>query len=236
MSPKNKPESLNRFILQIQYKPNAKLLDFRGTWAEKISAQMQLSEWKIIENRVDVYSKNGQSRAFVGFGDCGFATNDVPSRDFFSDQAIRLLKFIVDLKGFDSPIFVNRLGVRSTFFKPFNGTFEDLLGRYSSRFLNVSDRVFSIMNAQVVDIGGPIYFKGDRCNFNTMSGPMREDQAKQLLERSDKLPDLGLYFDIDYWRKPEQVVSNGDIHDFISQSSRESWEKFDRIADLVFSA
>ncbi len=235
MSAQDAPELLNKFILQVRYKPNARVLDYRGAWVEKISAHLQLSEWNIVENRVDIYSKNGQNRAFVSFTDCGFVTNDVPSREYFSDQATRLIKYLLGLEGFDAPLFVNRIGVRSTFYRPFNGKFEDLLGKYAGRFLNVSEKVHGIMAAQVVDIGGPIYFKGDRCNFNTMSGPMKADQARIFLERSDKLPDLGLYFDIDYWKKPLQVIPNNDIFDFINRSSKESWEKYDKVVELVFS-
>ncbi len=48
---------LNAHTLEVRYKPNPKILDYRGTWAELISNHMNLSEWKIIENRIDIYDK-----------------------------------------------------------------------------------------------------------------------------------------------------------------------------------
>lgn len=227
-------ESFNKFIFELRYKPNARMLDFRGSWAESISEHMQLSEWTIIENRIDVYSKDARNRAFVGFGNSGFVTNDVPSKNYFEDQAVKFIKFVLGLKGFDTPLFVNRLGIRSMFFRPFEGKFVDLLERYATRFLCMTKDVVEIMKAELTDIGGPLVFKGVDCNFTTMSGPMKEDQAKQFLQRSDKLPDVGLYFDIDYWKKPEQLVPNNDILEFVARSSKESWDKYERIAELLF--
>ncbi len=209
------------------------MLDFRGSWAESISDHMQLSEWTVIENRIDVYSKDVRNRAFVGFGNSGFVTNDVPSKNYFEDQATKFSKLILGFKGFDTPLFVNRLGVKSKFFIPFEGKFVDLLERYATRFLCMTKNAVEIMKAELTDIGGPLVFKDVDCNFSTMSGPMREPQAKQFLERSDKLPDVGLYFDIDYWKKPEQLVPNNNIFEFIARSSKESWDKCAHIADLL---
>lgn len=233
--PKQGPiESFNKFIFELRYKPNAKMLDFRGSWAESISDHMQLSEWAIIDNRIDVYSKDARNRAFVGFGNAGFETNDVPSKNYFEDQTISFTKFILNLKGFDTPLFINRMGVRSMFFTPYEGKFIDLLERYATRFLSMTKAAVDIMNAELSDIGGPLVFKGVDCNFNSTSGPMKEDQAKQFLQRSDTLPDVGLYFDIDYWKKPEQLIPNSDIFEFVGRSSKESWDKYARTVELLF--
>lgn len=234
MAKNDLPEIHNKFIFEIRYKPNAKVLDFRGIWAEKISNHMNLSEWRIVENRVDIFDKDAKNRVFVGFRNSGFVANDVPTKHYFTDQAAKFFKFVLELDGFDSPIFVTRIGVRSTFFRAFKGTFDNLLERYSSRYLNITDKVKEIMNATLVDIGGPINFKDNHGNFNTMSGPMKEAQAKQFLECKDKLPEVGLYFDIDYWKKPEKRVENNEILQTISSFSKESWNKYEQIEKLIY--
>ena len=36
----------NEFLLEIRYKPNARILDHRGDWAERISEHMRLPRWR----------------------------------------------------------------------------------------------------------------------------------------------------------------------------------------------
>jgi hypothetical protein len=232
--PKNdSPKLNNKFIFEIRYKPNSKVLDFRGTWAEKISAHMKLSEWRIVENRVDVLDQDAKNHGFVGFRNSGFVSNDVPTANYFPDQAVKFFKYVLELDGFDSPLFVTRIGVRSKFYRAFEGNFDDLLKRYSTRYLVLTDQAKEIMRADLVDIGGPVNFSDSHGNFNTMSGPMNDEQAKKFLDGKNDLPKVGLYFEIDYWQKPEKQVENANILQLISIFSKESWNKYEGICKLV---
>lgn len=233
MAKKDLPKLHNKFIFEIRYKPNPKVLDYRGIWAEKISDHMKLSEWRIAENRIDVFDKDAKNRAFVGFNNSGFVSNDVPTANYFPEKTVKFFKFVLDIDGFDSPIFVARIGVRSKFFKAYVGTFNDLINKYSTQYLILTDKAKEIINADLTDIGGPLNFKDSHGNFNTMSGPMKAEQAKQYLEREDDLPDVGLYFEIDYWQKPEQRVDNSKILQLISSFSEESWNKHEEINKLI---
>lgn len=234
MAKNDLPKIFNKFIFEIRYKPNAKVLDYRGIWAERISSHMKLPEWRIVENRIDVFDKDAKNRAFVGFRNSGFTSNDVPTANYFPDQTVKFFKFVLEMEGFDAPIFVTRIGVRAKFYRSSNVNFNDLLERYSTRYLTLTDKAKEIMSADLIDIGGPVNFKDSHGNFNTMSGPMKEAQAKQYLERKDDLPEVGLYFDIDYWKKPEKKVENSKILQIISSFSKESWKKHEEIEKLVF--
>jgi hypothetical protein len=59
--------SLSETVLEIRYRPNARVLDHRGAWAEIISAHMSLPQWNIVENRVDIHSKDKSQHVFVSF-------------------------------------------------------------------------------------------------------------------------------------------------------------------------
>jgi hypothetical protein len=63
----NNSNFISENIIEVRYKPNPKLLDYRGTWAEMISTYLELSEWKIVENRFDVFDKDKSKRIFVSF-------------------------------------------------------------------------------------------------------------------------------------------------------------------------
>jgi hypothetical protein len=55
MGSNNRKVALSENILEIRYKPNSKILDHRGTWAEIISKDLTLTEWLIVGNRFDVH-------------------------------------------------------------------------------------------------------------------------------------------------------------------------------------
>jgi hypothetical protein len=75
--------TINEHILEIRYKPNAHLLDFRGEPATSISQHMELTEWRIDENRVDVYSKDQAVRFFAAFRNSGAVMRNTSLADFF---------------------------------------------------------------------------------------------------------------------------------------------------------
>lgn len=233
MPKKEISESYNKYFFEIRYKSNPKVLDLRGSWAEKVSEYMELPHWRIEENRIDIYDKDSKNRVFIGFKNSGFVSSDVPTSNYFPDKSIKFFKFVLELDGFNAPIIVNRIGLRLQSYSAFKGTFEELLRRYSSKFLNMNENAKKIFDAKLVDIGGPLSFVNKHGNFYTMSGPMNDVQASQLLNRKDKLPKVGLYFDIDYWQKPNKKIGNVKILKQIHAYSKETWDKYEKIRDLL---
>ena len=123
---------LNEHILEVRYKPNPKILDYRGSWAEAISDYMTLSEWRILENRIDIYDKENKDHAFVGFRNSGFVAHDTPTKHYFPDKAVRFFKYLLSLDGFEKSPYVERIGVRSKFCKEYEGSFDELRDKYTS--------------------------------------------------------------------------------------------------------
>ena len=226
--------SISEQVLEIRYKPNPVILDKRGSWAESISKEMSLPEWNIVQNRIEVHNKDKKDLIFVGFRNCGYISHNVPTSNYFPDKAIKFVKFIHSLDGFNNPLFIERIGVRSRFISEFKGKFEELRERYSNRFLRLTDEAKEIISAKVVDIGGPIDFLDKYGNFNTFSGPMLDKQMKQSIASAEKYPDVGLYFDIDYWQKPQKYVQLQDIVSMVKAFSNESWSRHEKVKNLIY--
>jgi hypothetical protein len=219
--------------LEVRYRPNAKILDFRGSWAEAISAHMKLSEWTILENRVDIYDKNTKERAFVGFRNAGYVAVDVPTRNYFLDKTSKYLKYLFSLEGFGKSLVVERLGLRSTFCRPFAGEFSELLEKYTSNYLSLTPKAKELLKAKLLDIGGPLNFEDEYGKFNTVSGPMYQGQIGQFFDRKEGLPAVGLFFDIDYSVSPNAVLAEKEVLKKIEQFANSAWDRFETVSKLI---
>lgn len=217
---------INEQILEVRHKPNSKILDYRGTWAEGISNHMDLKHWRIIENRVDVFNENSSLHAFVGFKSAGFVAQDTDTKTFFSDKAVKFFRYLFSLDGFGHDIHVMRLGVRSRFAQEYSGNFEDLAIKYSQNYLRLTDEAKAAINAELIDIGGPLNFKDKEGNFNTMSGPMKSEQLQNYFTDRKNLPKTCLYYDIDYWMTPDQILNEKEIIRKARTFAASTWERF----------
>lgn len=233
MTQSNGAGRISEHIFELRYKPNPKVLDKRGLWAELISAEMSLPEWRIIENRIDIFSKANSESAFVGFRNTGFTTYDSPTANYFPDKASKFLKFLMTLEGFDNPVFVERIGIRSRFAVQYSEGFDQLRDRFSTRYLSLTAEAVRILDATVVDIGAPINFVDRLGNFNTTCGPMNREQLKEFFPKSSNQPDVSLFYDIDYWLKPLKAHSDQDLIRLIKDFAGSAWLKHDKIDALI---
>jgi len=226
---------VSEHILEIRYKANPKVLDYRGTWAALISEQMGLTDWRIIKDRIDIFDVERNNRAFVGFKNAGLVVRNSPTATYFPDQARKLFKFLFTLTGFDRNRLVTRIGVRSRSVTSFSGSFDNLVSRFSSRYLGLTPNAKKVLGAELVDIGGPLNFKDKHGNFNTSSGPMPKSQISRFFkfEDEDNLPDVGLYIDIDYWLKPEKTVADNQILKIIRTFAQQAWHRHSQIQHLI---
>jgi hypothetical protein len=228
----------NEHVLEIRYKPNPRVLDHRGTWAEQISEHLSLAHWRIVENRVDVFSEGQIEHAFVGFRNAGFTASDTPTRNFFSDKATKLFRFLFTLDAFGDSLHVERLGVRSRFCTPFDGSFEDLTAKFSTRYLTIAPAALKAIgdSAKLIDIGAPLNFVDKLGNFNSNGGPMTEAQLTTFFRKDAGFPDVGLFYDIDYFIRPGKVLSSKEVLGTITGFATEAWERHERVKALVLGA
>lgn len=224
---------LNEHVLEVRYKPNPKVLDNRGSWAEVISDFMDLPTWRIVENRIDIYDEKNGDRAFVGFRNAGFVVHNTPTKNYFPDKAVKFFRYLFTLKDFPKTPYVERIGVRSKFCKEYKGSFDQLREKYTSNYLSLTEKAKNIINSKLIDIGGPLNFADKYGNFNTMSGPMTDEQLPQFFKKPEDVPAVGLYFDIDYWLRPKKQVGEQEIVKNIRQFANSAWERFESISKLI---
>ncbi|MFH1654452.1 MAG: hypothetical protein ABIE74_10440 [Pseudomonadota bacterium] len=226
---------INTNTFEIRYKPNPKALDYRGAWAEVISEHLQLPRWRILENRLDVYNEQTGERAFVGFRNAGYVVHNSQTDNYFADKIIKFVKFLVTLNGFEKEPFIERIGVRSIYCKKYKESFEKLKNLYLERYMNLTDAAKKLLDATILDIGGHVNFADKHGNFNTMSGPMEQKQMNQFFDQEyiGDLPDIGLFFDIDYWLTPKKQMGPGDISSHINDFSEAARERFEQMASHI---
>jgi hypothetical protein len=231
----DKQDTINEHILEFRYKPNPKVLDNRGVWAEVLSEEMELTEWRIVDNRIDVFSPNEDQKVFVSFRNAGFVVNDSPLPDYFPNKAVKVLRCLFKFEGFGNNIAIERIGVRSRFCVPFAGEFKTLTELYESRFLTLTQRAKTKLGegCQLIDIGGPLNFADNAGNFNTMSGPMARAQLIDFFKRETGFPDVGLFIDIDYWKKPGCQMSENEIVGTVKNLAAAAWTRYEQIRDTV---
>jgi hypothetical protein len=202
---------VNEYVVEVRYKAKPKVLDYRGSWAEIISENLELPEWNIGENRLDLWRDERRVRAFVGYRNTGFIVKDGATPQFFIDHSTKFLSFVFSLTGFDNAAHVERIGVRCRFMQKVDGDFASLVKKFSERYVVLSERARKVVDAELVDIGAPLNFKDALGQFNTIAGPMRRAQAEEYFPDRDEIPEVGLYYDIDYWTRPDEQLKGENI-------------------------
>lgn len=221
-------------LFEIRYKPNARILDKRGYWAEELCEHMRLPHWKINPNRLDVFDETTRQRGFVSFTNAGYQCENGPTHTFFADKAVKYFKFVLELEAFPNPLFIDRIGVRQKFITPYLGTFDHLVHKFSERYLKLTDPALAAIDAKLIDIGAPLNFADKHGNFNTLCGPMPKAQSDELMSNDTaELPEIGLFFDIDYWIRPRKQWSGNDILKAIRTFAIEGWRRHDQVKNLI---
>jgi len=99
----------------------------------------------------------------------------------------------------------------------------------------LSDRAKKIINAKLVDLAGPWNFADDLGNFNTQSGPMVKTQIAQFFndEIVTQLPDVGLFFDIDYSVKPRKSMREDEVVKLVGGFAERAWKRNEDFKKIV---
>lgn len=229
---------LNEHILEIRYKPNAHIFDYRGDLAESISKHMSVSEWRIGQNRVDVYDKDQLTRFFVSFRNAGAVIRNTPLPDYFPNHASKFLRHLFSLEPLVDPVRVERLGVRSRFAAPSSMMFEVLLEKYCQCIIAPTQVANEVFDAKLIDIGGSLNFETKSGWINSNSGPMEKTQLVRYFDfvEQERLPEAALYVEFDYWLKPSREVPLKEIVACVKLYAQENWQRYDRIRTLVMGS
>lgn len=206
---------------EIRYRPNPRVLDVRGEWADDLSSHLTLPHWNIVENRVDIFSSDKQDHAFVSFRNAGMVVQNPPTENYFSDKAVRFVKRLLSFPVMGSSLHVERIGLRYKQAIPYDLTFEALVAQLTASYIRLSPELETAMlGARLEDMGAPLNFVDSVGHFNTVVGPMKEEQFKQSFRSDQNLPAVGVFVDVDYWDQPRAIVSGADIANRVASFAR----------------
>lgn len=222
-------------VLEVRFKPDPRVLDRRGEWADVLSAKLGMSRWQIIENRLDLSSEKSKERAFLSFRNFGYIADDVRGPDAWRERASAVVHAIFRLSGFHSPLLIERIGVRGRFCMPFSGTFAELREAFSQSYVGPADPLMSALGegVRLEDVGAPLNFSDELGNFNTTCGPMGREQLGEFFKKRSDLPEVGLYYDIDYWQRSERAMDVHDLAKVVGQYSKAVWRRLGQVNTLV---
>jgi hypothetical protein len=201
---------------------------------------MELPHWRIDDNRIDVFDnyETETLHAFISFKNAGFVMHNDSNvteitRNFFPDQGNKLLRFLFEQQSFGNPVFVERVGVRARFATAFDGSFSDLLQRYSTRIITLTPEAQEAFKAELRDSAGPMNFSTPKGNLNTNSGPMEMKQLSQFFGFTTQLPEVAFFIDLDYWKRPQVEIDGKEILKMVKAYVDEIWDVHERIRAIV---
>jgi len=225
---------MNEQILELRYRPNARIIDYRGELAELIAEQLNLPRWRVSQDRVDVFDESHRHRAFVSHRNVGFSVQDSATSNYFGDKAGQFLRFVADIEPVGKTWTVLRLGVRSKFCSPVELDFEEAVERFNQRYSVLTPQAEEAIAADVEDFGSTLELRDQHGWFKLQIGPMAEDQLGRFFKDRDEYPDVGIYCDIDYALTDQEVTVDDAIR-FLRATAQASWERRDRLERMLLA-
>ena len=154
---------------------------------------------------------------------------------FFLDHAIKFFEFVLAFGVIPKPVVVERIGVRLRSFRATEADFDRLLKRYMTRVWPLTPEATEAFGGKLVDIGGLLNFKDDVGNYNTLTGPMLTEQAKQWITRDESAyPKIGVFMDCDYWMKADAPGKSLAVSEIVNTIRRFA-ERAARRSDAIFN-
>lgn len=226
-------ELLNEQVLEIRYKPDARLLDHLGNWTTQLASQLGVSEWNVTHTRLDVFQKDDNQRAFISFRNAGCTLRNQDQQGF-TNFTQNFLRFFFNTLPYRS-LKIERIGVLGRFTKKYEGSFQDLLGNYSKNVYAIQPPFQKIIDAKVIDIGATINFKAANGFISTQTGPMEEKQLREFFTFAKEVPEIAIYFQIDYFFTPEitSSLNNNQISKLIQDYISENWTRFKLFSESI---
>jgi hypothetical protein len=180
-------------------------MDYRGRWAAQLSNAMNLPEWKVIENRLDVKNADSSISAFVGFKTLGLTIWDELTPNFFRDKSMKLIGEVFDLEGAPRTLPIERIGVRRIQFATSDHPFSAVLKRYSE--LTTSPAFLQLIPGprESMDVAILVLNQTPFGGVRIASGPAAKgDQETFMQGHPKRKPEDGYYTDVDTFYRPAQ--------------------------------
>ena len=116
--------------------------------------------------------------------------------------------------------------------KPF--AFDELLARFISKYGGPKESADRLLGGKLQDILLVLERADSLGNFRCNSGPMPRAQLSQFFQDRKDMPEVSLFFEVDYWLRPSKPLSHDQIIAQIREFADAGWSKFEVIRELVF--
>jgi hypothetical protein len=196
---------------------------------------MELPQWQIVENRLDVFETKRTRAGFLSFRNFGFVALDTPNKNYFAEQAAKFVRTVFSLDQFGHRQAVTRIGVRSRFCDPYEGSFDQLRDRFTARYVSVQSSAQQAVgaSAELIDVGAPLNYRDHLGKFHTLCGPMIADEFKKYFQKKDGFPPVGLFYDIDYFKEPNAELRAEEVVRVLNDFTASAWDRHERIRSLI---
>lgn len=228
--------TLTEQVFEVRYHPSGKMMDYRGEIAEMLREHLGLPHWRITKDRVDVHDKPPNTRAFVSFRNFGYVRQDVMSPEAFVSEAGDFTKYVGGIRAIGNRWEVQRVGARFRFLFSSDANFDTVKDRLAANYAPLTETASTVLDASIRDLNPVLYLEDPHGKLDIQTGPMEEKQIADFFSDRRDYPPAGLYFDIDYWRRPAAERTMKDVVAFLNRAAELSWDKAERIADLTFGA
>ena len=220
-------------ILEIRFKPNPEVLDHRGAWTAAIAKEMGFNHWKIIENRIDFRPDDKTQIAFVSFRNFGITVKDQPTPNFFEDKANKLVRKVMALNGFQSPLAVERIGVRAKTCHPLEREFSDVADHIRDVFFKEDSLDQLRGDDAVVDAAAVLYFKTELGQINAHITVNDLVQIKRLFPNHTEHPEVSWTTDMDYFITEPKMMNAKAITKTITSFANELNDRYTAVSSLI---
>lgn len=128
---------------------------------------------------------------------------------------------------------IARIGTRTQWIRPWDGSFTSLMGRYKEIFYQDCSLV-----EESSDIAIVFTFKDNGCKVNYSSGPMKPDEAKgRLVFKERNLPHDFIFIDVDRYATESPPDNNlRAIKQFISASIEYGLSKANETVEILLES
>lgn len=218
---KNKLALPQRVVFDLRYAPVPIFSDVRGQLVALHG--FRDSKWRIHEDRILIISPSEKTQIIINPDRYNFSSEYIPNLGFLRSKLEKYIDGLGQLLQIDK---VQRIGLKSTFIKPIQEEFPDLVTQYLRAFSKFNDKDWETLGGKPIDIGYPINFKEGENFINTMQGPMRKEQLEtQFFQFKGDFPELACFFDIDIFCFLNKKFDKIYLQRFIGNGLKKSQEQ-----------
>ncbi len=188
---------VRKVIVEIRYPTAVGFFEKRG---ELIAvSETDSVNVKLQENRIEIDDRSNQCVKQIGFFTSSITSQRMETvGGFLLDVAGKWLQAIMDVMSVEE---LRRIGVRQLMVFPCDQSFESLVGQFVQGPLAINDSSWEIMDGRPYDVGLALDFELGEHAAHLKIGPMKAEQMANFFERTEDVPEVGIFVDWDYYTR-----------------------------------